>query len=149
MGGNVDVFGYGLQVFDPPLHPHLSFDLYVSEAALTAELRSLELVPPSDAPKPAFSLASIPSLTAIDSTSGFGQRFAAAVGLRGGPRGNGDAQDEVFAYRGMNVKVRERVKVESQDPNLMAVWAKLGGLEHALGLAIKSLAMVSAAAGVK
>lgn len=132
-------------MFDPPLHPQLSFDLYVSEAALTAELRTLELIPPSDAPKPAFSLASL----GTDSTGGFGQRFAVAVGLRGGPRGNGDAQDEVYAYRGMNVRVRERVRVESQDPNLMAVWAKLGGLEHALGLAIKSLGMVSGAAGVK
>lgn len=136
---------YPPQVFDPPLHPHLSFDLYVSEAALTAELRTLEPIPPSDAPKPGFSLASL----GTDSTGGFGQRFAAAVGLRGGPKGNGDTQDEVFAYRGMNVRVRERVRVESQDPNLMAVWAKLGGLEHALGLAIKSLGMVSGAAGVK
>lgn len=49
----------------------------------------------------------------------------------------------------MNVRVRESVRVESQDPKLMAVWAKLGGLEHALGLAIKSLGMVSGAAGVK
>lgn len=97
----------------------------------------------SDAPKAAFSLSSLPSL---DSTSGFGQRFAAAVGLRGGPKG-GEALDEVFVHRGVNFRVRERVKVESQDPNLMAVWAKLGGLEHALGLAIKSLGMVGGAAG--
>lgn len=98
-------------------------------------------MPALDAPKPAFSLAM------IESTGGFGQRFAAAVGLRGGGRGEGGVQDEVFAYRGVNVRVRERVKVESQDPNLMAVWAKLGGLEHALGLAIKSLGMVGGAAG--
>lgn len=106
-------------------------------------------MPSFDTPKPAFSLSSLPSL-ATDSPGGFGQRFAAAVGLRGGPGGDGGAQgSEIYSYRGMNVRVRERVRVESQDPNLMAVWAKLGGLEHALGLAIKSLGMVSGAAGVR
>lgn len=66
----------------------------------------------------------------------------------GGGAGEGAEGAEVFVYRGASVRVRERIKVESQDPNLMAVWAKLGGLEHALVGAIKSLEMVAGAAGV-
>ena len=43
-----------------------------------------------------------------------------------------DESDEVFTYRGEGVKVREKVKVESQDPCLIAVLAKLSALEHAV-----------------
>ena len=40
--------------------------------------------------------------------------------------------DKVFTWKGKEVKVREKVRVESQDPSLMAVMAKLSGLEHAV-----------------
>ncbi|KAH8149194.1 uncharacterized protein LAJ45_06733 [Morchella importuna] len=132
------------RIFDPPLPPLLAFDLYITEAALTAELRTLEPV----------AVGSVDGGSAPGGGFGFGQRFAAAVGLRGGVGmgmggGGGEAEGaEVFVYRGASVRVRERIKVESQDPNLMAVWAKLGGLEHALVGAIKSLEMVAGAAGV-
>lgn len=41
--------------------------------------------------------------------------------------------DETFTYKGAEVKVREKVRVESMDPSLMAVMAKLGALEHEVG----------------
>jgi len=86
----------------------------------------------------------------LESPFGFRERFAAAVGLRNGGNGVGIAnQDQIYHYKGGDVRVRERVRIESQDPSLMAVWAKLGGLEHALGLAIKSLDIAKSAAGVR
>ena len=40
------------------------------------------------------------------------------------------------------MRVREKVRVESQDPSLMSVMAKLSALEHAVGVARRSLAIV-------
>ena len=53
-----------------------------------------------------------------------------------------DESGQIFTYKGQEVRVREKVKVESQDPNLMAVMAKLSALEHGIGIARKSLAIV-------
>lgn len=36
----------------------------------------------------------------------------------------------MFIWKGEEVRVREKVRVESQDPSLMAVMAKLTALEH-------------------
>ena len=44
-----------------------------------------------------------------------------------------DEMDETFTYKGMEVKVKEKVRVESMDPSLMAVMAKLSALEHEVG----------------
>ena len=41
--------------------------------------------------------------------------------------------DETFTYKGSEIKVREKVRVESMDPSLMAVMAKLGALEYEVG----------------
>jgi len=41
-----------------------------------------------------------------------------------------DEMDETFTWKGQEVKVREKVRVESQDPSLMSVLAKLSALEH-------------------
>ena len=38
--------------------------------------------------------------------------------------------------------MREKIRVESQDPSLMAVMAKLSALEHRVGVARRSLAVV-------
>ena len=53
-----------------------------------------------------------------------------------------DESGQIFTYKGQEVRVREKVKVESQDPSLMAVMAKLSALEHGIGIARKSLAIV-------
>lgn len=38
--------------------------------------------------------------------------------------------------------MREKVRVESQDPSLMAALAKLGALEHTVGLSRRALDVV-------
>ncbi len=48
----------------------------------------------------------------------------------------------VFRYRGQEVKVREKVRVESQDPSLLAVMAKLSALEHGVAVGRKALDIV-------
>ncbi|MCJ1443541.1 MAG: hypothetical protein MMC23_004039 [Stictis urceolatum] len=53
-----------------------------------------------------------------------------------------DEMERVFGFRGAEVKVREKVRVESQDPSLMAVMAKLSALEHGVGVARRSLGAV-------
>ena len=50
-----------------------------------------------------------------------------------------DEADDVFTWRGQDVRVRDRVRVESADPGLMAALAKLQALDRAVGLARKSL----------
>lgn len=111
-------------MFDPPLPDNLSFSLSVADAALVLELRTIEEVSPAD------------------SLSGFGfrERIAAAIGASKKP--DHDEADEVFRFRGRDVRVREKVRVESQDPSLIAVMAKLGALEHTVARAKKSLDIV-------
>lgn len=41
-----------------------------------------------------------------------------------------DDQNDVFAWQGEEVKVKEKIRVETQDPSLIAVMAKLSALEH-------------------
>lgn len=43
-----------------------------------------------------------------------------------------DELNQIFHYRGEEVTVKEKVRVESQDPSLMAVMAKLSALGHAV-----------------
>lgn len=70
----------------------------------------------------------------------FGNRFAAAIsGSR--PQAH-DEMGQVFTYKGTEVKVKEKVRVESSDPILMATFAKLTALERTLGIARKALAML-------
>lgn len=54
-----------------------------------------------------------------------------------------DESDRTFACRGgREVRVREKVRVESQDPSLMALMAKLSALEHGVGVARRMLGCV-------
>ena len=53
-----------------------------------------------------------------------------------------DEADEDFVYRGESVRVRAKLRVESQDPSLMAMMAKLAALEHNVALARKALDIV-------
>jgi hypothetical protein len=50
-----------------------------------------------------------------------------------------DEVDDIFTWKGEDVKVREKVRVESSDPNLMAALAKLNALERTVELARKGL----------
>jgi hypothetical protein len=48
--------------------------------------------------------------------------------------------DEVFMYRGEEVRVREKVRVEgSADPSLLSLGAKLGALERTVAERRKGL----------
>jgi hypothetical protein len=48
--------------------------------------------------------------------------------------------DEVFVYRGEEVRVREKVRVEgSADPSLLSLGAKLGALERTVAEKRKAL----------
>jgi hypothetical protein len=53
-----------------------------------------------------------------------------------------DEVDQVFTFKGHEVKVKEKVRVESQDPNLMAAMAKLNALERTVALGRKALDIV-------
>lgn len=98
--------------FSTTLPHNLSFHLSIVDAALILHIRTV--VPPS---------APDPSLT------GFSIRTR--LGLSPRPPAH-DELDQVFQYRREQVTVKEKVKVESQDPSLMAVMAKLSALGHAV-----------------
>jgi hypothetical protein len=58
-----------------------------------------------------------------------GSRFAYAIGAQ--RRLEHDEMDDVFLYRGEEVRVKEKVRVEgSADPSLLSLGAKLGALER-------------------
>lgn len=104
-------------VFDPPLPPHLSFHLSIADSALVLYLRTLESTTQTHTPT---AFATDISLT------GFSIRDR-LFGSRGPSH---DEAGDVFSWKGDEVKVREKVRVESQDPSLMAVMAKLSALHH-------------------
>lgn len=105
------------KMFDPPLPPDLSFHLSIADSALVLYLRTLETTVPSHAPT---AFATDISLT------GFNIRDR-LFGPRHRPH---DEMGDIFVWKGEEVKVKEKVRVESQDPSLMAVMAKLTALEH-------------------
>ncbi len=116
-----------LQVFDPPLPASLSFHLIIADAALVLSIRTLQSIDPS----------SLTSTT--DTFTGF--NFRERLGLVP-KRPEHDEADLVVRYKGQEAKVREKVRVESQDPSLMAVMAKLRALEHSVAVSRKALDIV-------
>ncbi|KAH8692982.1 RAVE subunit 2/Rogdi [Talaromyces proteolyticus] len=116
-------------VFDPGLPPYLSFHLAIAEAALVLHLRTLEPAAPAQTPT---AFASDISLT------GFSLRDR----IFGPKHPTHDESGEIFRWRGEEVKVKEKIRVESQDPSLIAVMAKLSALEHEVMKCINSLKIV-------
>ncbi|KAK3939739.1 RAVE subunit 2/Rogdi [Diplogelasinospora grovesii] len=145
--------------FVPPLpQPHgsptppLSFHLAIQDSSLVLWLRSLE---PADAPvhfgtKLALAIGTARRLEHDEADRVFGfccspggdsDKGAAApssASLRSGCSGQigGHGGREVEVY------VREKVRVESADPSLLSLSAKLAALSHTLGLARRNLAAV-------
>ncbi|KAI0384292.1 RAVE subunit 2/Rogdi [Hypomontagnella monticulosa] len=129
--------------FAPPLSRNLSLYITIQDACLVLYLRALE---PADAPM------------------NFGTKLALAIGTT--RRLEHDEADRVFAYRcdeesyvegasetgvhigggkdtkEVEVYVREKVRVESADPSLLSLSAKLTALGNTLGLARRNLAAV-------
>jgi Rogdi leucine zipper containing protein len=76
-----------------------------------------------------------------DTLANFGfQRLAVAIGAA--RKHEHDESNEVFCYRGVDVRVKEKIRVESADPNLIALMAKLAALEHNVSLSRKALDIV-------
>lgn len=97
----------------PPIPPTLSLHLSIADAALLLHVRTL--APPST---PELSLT--------------GLSLRTRLGLSPRPPVH-DELNQVFSNRGEEVTVKEKVRVESQDPSLMAVMAKLSALGNAVG----------------
>lgn len=112
-------------IFDPPLPSNVSFHLSVFDAALLLEIRTLEAVNPEDA------------------HSGFSFRDRLAVAFTGSrlPPVHDEA-DRTFKYRSQTVRVKEKIRVETQDPALISAMAKLNALEHSVMLSRKALDIV-------
>lgn len=106
-----------MQTFDPPPPPYLSFHLSIADSALVLLVRTLESSTTAQAPSAFASDISLTGFSLRDRI--FGSRNRAH-----------DEAGDVFTWKGEEVHVREKVRVESQDPSLMAVMAKLTALEH-------------------
>lgn len=122
-------------VFDPPLPGNVSFHLSISEAALLLHVRTLEAAYPITG-------TNTPLSTSSGSYTGFSLRERLATALTGGRPAFHDEAHEVFSYRGQEVRVRDKVRVESQDPSLISAMAKLGALERNIALSRRSLDVV-------
>lgn len=115
------------QVFDTHFPRNLSFQLSLVEAALSLTVRTLE---PASSTAPAGSLSGF----------GFRERFALAIGTAAVP--SHDEVGQMYTFKGQEVRVREKLTVESQDPALLAVMAKLSALEHSAAMSRKALDIV-------
>ncbi|OAF55150.2 hypothetical protein VC83_08420 [Pseudogymnoascus destructans] len=104
--------------FQPPLPDNLSLDFSIQEASIVLTIRVLE---------------------SADAAPDIKSRFATVFLTK---RAEHDEEDLRFNYNGSDVKVKEKVKIDSADPNLMAAMAKLAALEHAVGMARCCLAVV-------
>jgi Rogdi leucine zipper containing protein len=112
-------------VFEPPLPPHLSLHFTIQDANLVLIIRTLAPISASGTP-------STPTADLPFSLSGFNLR-SRLLGL-GTRLPTHDEMGEVFQWRGREeVTVREKLRVESGDPSLMSVAAKLSALEHEVG----------------
>lgn len=108
----------------PALPPYLSIHFSVTDAALVLEVRTLEPTDPQ---------------TSSDYHSSFSLRDRLGLALGTSKPPAHDEVDDIFTWRGQEVKVREKLRVESSDPNLMAALAKLISLERAVALAREGL----------
>jgi len=74
--------------------------------------------------------------------SGFGirERLAVAIGVAKEPFH--DEAGKIYTYQGHDVRVKDKLRVESQDPSLLSAMAKLSGLEHSAAMSRKALSTV-------
>jgi hypothetical protein len=113
-----------VKAITPPLPPYLSIHFSVTDAALVLEVRTLEPTDPQ---------------TSSDYHSSFSLRDRLGLALGTSKPPAHDEVDDIFTWRGQEVKVREKLRVESSDPNLMAALAKLISLERVVALAREGL----------
>lgn len=103
---------------------NVSFNLFIFDAALLLEIRTLEIQNPDEI------------------HSGFSIRDRLAVALGGARLPVHDEVDRIFKHKGQDVKVKEKIRIESQDPSLISAMAKLNALEHSIVLSRKALDIV-------
>lgn len=129
--------------FNPPLADNISFHLSISEAAILLNVRTLESAFPHSGTNTPLSFTSAssasthhhpPPSSSSHSYTGFSIRDRLTAVLGGGRQAFHDEAHEVFTYKGQEVRVRDKVRVESQDPSLLAAFAKLGALERNVAL---------------
>lgn len=135
------------KAFSPPLPPNVSFHLSISEAAVLLNVRTLEAAYPNTGTNTPLSFTSTSTTTTTAqiqpaSYSGLSLRERLATALGAGRPAFHDEAHEVFHYKGQEVRVREKVRVESQDPSLMSAMAKLGALERNVALSRRALDVV-------
>ncbi|RMZ92243.1 hypothetical protein DV736_g529, partial [Chaetothyriales sp. CBS 134916] len=109
------------EVFEPQLPDLLSLHFTIQDANIVLTIRTLAPTSPGCTP-------STPAESPF-SLSGFSLRDK-LLGLVSKPP-NHDEMGEIFEWRGRtDVAVREKARVETGDPSLMSVAAKLSALEH-------------------
>ncbi|KAK5114628.1 hypothetical protein LTR62_002200 [Meristemomyces frigidus] len=124
------------KAFSPPLPANVSFHLSVSEAAVLLNVRTLETVHNHTGTNTPLSQPVAGSLTGLS----IRERLVGALG--GNRPVFHDEAHDVFSFKGQEVRVRDKVRVESQDPSLLAAMAKLGALERSVGLWRRGLEVV-------
>ena len=112
---------YDEYLFEPRCPSNISLRLSIADAAVVLQVRALD---PADAPP------------ANESVTGLGIRER--LGLAPRPQTHDEIGD-VFKYRDHDVRVKEKLRVESQDPSLLAAMAKLGALEHSVAMSKSAL----------
>ncbi|KAL8717655.1 MAG: hypothetical protein Q9181_008297 [Wetmoreana brouardii] len=123
-----DDFAGDETIFTPPLPPNLSPHITLTPTSLLLTIRTLTPSPSPSTPNP----SSTPTTSAAPSRTGLSLRNRLTQILAPTPVATHDEADRIFVYRGQEVRVREKVRVESQDPSLMAVGAKLSAVGHAV-----------------
>ena len=108
--------------------------LAIVDAALVLQLRTLAPINPV----PASSSSSTASST-VSTLTGFSLRYR--LGLASKPPPHDEIQ-QVFGWRGEEVCVREKVRVESQDPSLISIMAKLSAVGHGVAVSRRALGVV-------
>ncbi|RVD90104.1 uncharacterized protein DFL_001080 [Arthrobotrys flagrans] len=131
-------------LFDPQLPENLALDITIQDAAIVTELRLLENTSPA-----AYTGLTVLSMNIDQHLSNFNFREKITGAFKGrkgdgsiGSGAGGSGEEETCMYKGAEVRVKERIRVESQDPSLMSVVAKLGALEHNLAMGRTSLEIV-------
>jgi hypothetical protein len=137
--------------FHPTLPRNLSLHLHIADAAIILTARTVEfaassgmLTPhqPPTGSRPTTASSMNPPSSNQNLFGGFSLRDRLATALGAAPRPLHDEAGEVFIFHGEAVRVRDKVRVETQDPSLMAALAKLSALERSVALSRKALGIV-------
>ncbi|KAK4555297.1 hypothetical protein LTR86_007594 [Recurvomyces mirabilis] len=125
--------------FSPPLPSNVSFHLSISEAAVLLNVRTLESTYHNTGTNTPLAFS---GTSAGQSYTGMSLRERLVGALGGQRQAFHDEAHEVFTFKGQEVRVRDKVRVESQDPSLLAAMAKLGALERNVALSRRALNIV-------